>query len=210
MSNHFEVRKMQINSASSALTTGSPRKRSHLLRALGLASLLWTAASSPSHAAIVQAGFTRQLGDSWTAAFTVGATGAQEISSFTIYLDVDRASNVAVRASPAQWDTLAVQADPTLASDAYFDALLVAGVGVRAGAPLAGFEISFSWLGAAAPAALRFTINDASTFAVLETGTTVSAAATPLPEPPTWTLFALSVGLLTLGSDRSKRYLASV
>jgi hypothetical protein len=76
------------------------------------------------------------------------------------------------------------------------DALLMGAGGISAAAPLAGFEISFDWLAAVAPAALRFTVNDPVSFAALETGTTVAmGSSAAVPEPASWALLALSPGL---------------
>ena len=164
---------------------------------LAAAGGLWAAAAgaTTAHAAVVQAQFNPLGGNAWAAALSVGATGAQVIESFTIYLDAALAQNLAVQASPAHWDVLVVQADPALAADAFVDALLMGPDGITAASPLAGFEISFDWLGAVAPAGLRFTVNDANTFAALEAGFTVPFGAASVPEPATWGLVALALAL---------------
>jgi len=173
--------------------------------ALAAASSLCAAGGS-AQAAVVQAQFSALGGNAWAAAFTVAASGPQVIESFTIYMDAAWARNVLVQASPAQWDTLAVQADPALASDAFVDALLMGLGGITAAAPLAGFEINFDWLGALAPSALRFTVNDAVSFAVLETGFTVPLSGpAAVPEPGSWPLVALSLCLVAAGSAYRKR-----
>lgn len=169
-----------------------PTSMSGAVRALAAAGCLFAAGGS-THAAVVQAQFSPLGGDSWAAAFTVSATGAQVIESFTIFLDAAWARNVVVQASPAQWDTLAVQADLALASDAFVDALLVGPNGITAAAPLAGFEITFDWLDVAAPASLRFTVNDPLTFAALETGNTVVPSNGAVPEPATVALIAIAL-----------------
>jgi hypothetical protein len=171
----------------------SPRSA---VRSSVAAASLWVAAvAAPAHAAVVQAQLNPLGGNAWSAAFTVGATGAQVIESFTIYLDAAFARNVVIQVSPAQWDTLAVQADTGLASDAFVDVLLIGGNGITAASPSAGPEITFDWLGTTAPAALRFTVNDPLSFVALETGTTVPLGSAVVPEPASWALLALSLGL---------------
>lgn len=159
-------------------------------------------AGSATCAAEVQAQFNPLGGNAWAAAFIVSATGVQVIESFTIYLDASLIGNVALQASPAQWDTLVVQADPALASDAFVDALLTGPDAIHSAAPLAGFEITFNWLGAAAPGALRFTVNDAVSFAVLETGSTVPFGAAAVPEPWSLALVGVALGLAAGGTLR--------
>jgi hypothetical protein len=72
-------------------------------------------------------------------------------------------------------------------------------VGIAPGATLSGFAIEFEWLGAlgaAIGASQTFLIYDATTFDLLESGTTRAAKAFPVPEPGTLALIVL--GLIVL------------
>ena len=91
------------------------------------------------------------------------------------------------------WDLLSLQPDPGIPDDGLFDAQAL----VAAPATLAGFAITFVWLGPGAPGSQPFEIYD-PTFSTIESGATVV-----VPEPTTLTL--LAVGLTALSRARRKR-----
>ena len=175
--------------------------KNHLL-AMALSAALGLIAAPSAQAATIQAALTHQAGHTWQADFTVFATAAQVIESFTIYLDNGLAWDLIMLTSPADWDSLVLQPDPALLADGMFDALLLGPQGVSEHAPVAGFSMRFDWLDAAAPAPFRFTINDPLTFTVLESGFTTQAAQN-IPEPATW--LAAALGLVFVAAQRQRR-----
>jgi hypothetical protein len=171
-----------------------------LLRAAVLAA--WAVSGiAPATAATVIGQYTQLGGHAWQASFTVVAGASQVIEGFLIDFDFDKASHLALLASPAQWDTLVLQPDATLLAAGQLDALALPGTSIRNGAQLSGFSVEFDWLGTTAPGALPFAIYDPSSFVVLETGTTTPmAGAAGVPEPASWLLGALALGLLAAQS----------
>ncbi|MFO1341083.1 MAG: PEP-CTERM sorting domain-containing protein [Burkholderiaceae bacterium] len=165
---------------------------SRLMRAAArMAAAVALAACALPHAgaAFVQADLSRVGGNTWDASFTVGADPGQTIESFTIYFDWTQVSNLQVWATPGDWDSLVVQADGALASDGYYDALALAD-GITDPKVLGGFIARFEWADPDGPGALRFTVNDPTTFAVVEEGAVDlrTGGGAGVPEPGTGTL----------------------
>jgi hypothetical protein len=169
------------------------------------ASAFALCAASTAIAAVVTADLTRVAGNTWDASFTVRADPGQTVEAFSIYFDWTQVSNLVVWASPADWDSLTLQADAALASDGIFDTLTLAD-GIAEGNSLGGFTARFDWADAAGPSMLRFTVNDPVTFDSLETGVVTSSTGdgggTQMPEPGTaGLLLAALVGLLVRSRD---------
>jgi len=175
------------------------RKTSSLLAfAAGL-----SATCSPAASATFQAQLQHQGGILWSADVSSTNSGASTFESITLYLDFAHTRNLAVLASPAPWDTLVVQADLELASDAFVDLLLIDTPGIESTVSLTGLTIGFEWLGGSIPIALRYTINDPDTFAVLEAGHAAMQVTANVPEPASWLLFALPLsGLAVVRTTR--------
>ena len=88
----------------------------------------------------------------------------------------------------SDWNAIALQPDPLLEDDGFFDAQALVASPSTAGT----FSVVFDWLGVGDPGAQPFAIYDAG-FNTVEQGMTL-----PIPEPSTALL--LAVGLLGLGN----------
>jgi hypothetical protein len=164
-----------------------------------LATLLWSA-SAPSLAAAVTYQATALGGDAWRYDYVVKNDGSPAaIEEFTIFFELGLYADLAVAASPADWDALVVQADPGLPADGFFDALAL-GAGLMSGEE-ALFSVSFTYSGAGTPGVQEFQVVDPVSFDIIERGFTSAAVA--LPEPGTLPLLLLAgVALLAFRNRR--------
>src|SRR5262249_23476464 len=96
--------------------------------------------------------------------------------------------SIATSNPPADnWSELVAQPDPPIHADGFYDALSTTG-GIPAGNHVAGFAVTFDWLGTGLPGAQRFDIVDPANFAV-------RFSATTIPEPSTILLVAMVLPL---------------
>ena len=116
---------------------------------------------------------------------------AVEIAEFTVFFDLGLFENVTVATAPPDWDPIAIQPDPGLPDDGFYDVLALA-AGIAPGASLGGFSVQADYLGAGLPGSQFFEIRDALTFDLLDTGFTELAGQVAVSEPA-------SLGLMVLG-----------
>ncbi len=156
-----------------------------------MAALAAAMALQSAEAVIVQHSLAFAGGNSWLARFSITNDGGMpELAALSIYVSWAEVHQLSVLTSPAGWDSLVLQPDAALLSDGMFDTLaLGSGNGVLPGQTVSGFRIQFDWSGSLSPQDLRFTVNDPVTFSVLDSGVTVGASPTMVPEPATWLLF---------------------
>jgi hypothetical protein len=89
---------------------------------------------------------------------------------------------------PGGWDEIVIQPEPVLEDDGAYDAKALS-MGIGVGQSVAGFAVSFNWLGdALMPGPQFYEIIDPETFETIDSGMT--------PEPAT--LLLLGLGGLTL------------
>lgn len=164
-----------------------------------LALLLWSA-SAPSFAAAVTYQAVALGGDAWRYDYVVKNDGSPAaIEEFTIFFELGLFADLAVAASPADWDPLVAQPDPALPADGFFDALAL-GAGLLDGEQ-ALFSVTFTYSGPGTPGAQAFHVVDPANLDVIERGLTSAAVA--LPEPGTLPLLLVAaVVLLALGRRR--------
>lgn len=119
------------------------------------------------------------------------------IEEFTIWFDLGLYENLQIISSPIDWDGIAIEPDPLLPDDGFVDWLAFS-LPISENSSLAGFSVSFDWLGAGTPGQQFFEIIDPLSFSVIESG--VTSAVVPLPAS-----FAMFVtALLTLVGFRRK------
>ena len=148
-----------------------------------------------SQAASISATFHQLAGSQWIGDFVVTGDGVPGvINDFTIYFPDASFASLSLGASPAGWNSLVVQPDAALHSPGFLDSLAL-GAGIGSGASVGGFEVTFNFLGAGSPPALRFDINDANFHAVYS-GLTIVTPAAAVPEPETAWLVLVGLGAL--------------
>ncbi|MBL8200339.1 MAG: hypothetical protein JNK40_05135 [Chromatiales bacterium] len=140
--------------------------------------LLALLATAPAPATTILYAATSQGGSSWRYEYSVINDSLEApILEFTIYFPLDRYADLVVAGGPPGWDPLVAQPDADLPDDGFYDALALAG-GIAPGATLAGFGVTFSYLGAGAPGSQRFEVINPGSLAMLDAGNT---ALVPLP-----------------------------
>jgi hypothetical protein len=171
-----------------------------------LVFLIWLA----PYAAATTISFTTAnvSGDIWQYQYSVTNDSLLgPIDEFTIYFDKNGFSNLNVEASPAAWDSIAIEPDLEIPSDGFFDSLAT-GSGIAPGATLGGFAVSFQYLGLGTPGSQPFQIVDPSDFNVIDSGLTTPAGVTPpppsVPEPGSIALMALGLAALARSRARAK------
>lgn len=151
-------------------------------------------ALSTGNAAQINASYSRVAGASWAVDFAVTNDGTPaEITGFTVYFSEMLFADLVVDASPAQWDSIAIQPDLNLQSPGFLDSILLGGSApLTLGQTQGEFRVAFSFLGVGAPPMLAYEIVDQN-FNVLFSGTTTA----PIPEPST--VLMLGLGLAVVG-----------
>lgn len=160
-----------------------------------LAALALACASSANAAPIYYEAETLG-GNSWRYDYTVGNDSLYPIYEFTIFFDLGLYSNLRMASAPDGWDPLAIQPDPNLPDDGFYDALALSGA-ITSGNLLSGFSIVFDYLGTAAPGAQRYDIVDPVTFQVVSSDLTVRLPTNSVPEPSALALLLLGLGGLS-------------
>ena len=161
-----------------------------------------------ANATVIEYGATNVSGNLWQYDYTVtnDSLGAS-LDEFTIFFQLGLYENIAVGDTPADWDPLAIQPDPGLPDDGFYDALALVS-GIAPGGTLGGFSLTFNWLGAGTPGSQLFNIVDATTIETLEQGfTSLRGGSTPptaVPEPVSPLLLGVGLALLALRASRIK------
>lgn len=96
----------------------------------------------------------------------------------------------------SQWSQLILSSVGT--APAEYDALALGG-GIPTGDTVSGFAVQFEWIGQGLPGAQLFEISDPNTFNVLESGQTVQAGQTAVPEPSTFWIIAIVLAIFPAG-----------
>lgn len=147
---------------------------------------------------------TNIAGNTWEYSYTVeNDTLTVDIEEFTVFFDVGL--NLDLASAPTGWAPIAIQPDPSLPDDGFYDALAL-GAGIAPGDSLGGFSVQFDFLGQGTPGAQPFEIVDPFTFDILDAGTTQLMASVPEPQ----TLWLMALGLVVLVALRKTAVHVSV
>lgn len=154
-----------------------------------------------TNAAIITAESTWISGTQWSTSFVVaGEAGDPLIEEFSIYFAPGLYDSLSVVMAPAGWDAIVIQPDTTIPADGFFDALAL-GIGIAPGESLAGFVVSFQYLGSGMPPAQRFELIDPVTFDIIGRGMT-RAPVVAVPSPGTVFLFSTAFVVLMVQQRR--------
>ncbi|NUZ08338.1 PEP-CTERM sorting domain-containing protein [Piscinibacter koreensis] len=155
-----------------------------------------TLGAMSSQAAVITSSYSSLGGNSWLANLTVTNDGnPTTFAGFTV--DFPNATNLALVSSPANWDSLIFQADPSLPDFGYLDSMALGSL-LAVGQSVGGFGVSFSLAGGARPGSLPFMLYDANFNPVAAGNTTIAA----IPEPATALLAALGLAFVGLRNRR--------
>lgn len=175
-----------------------PMYQKHIPPLVGLILLL---SLSSSYATTIIYGVTNITGNTWEYTYNVANdTLGIDIEEFTIFFDAALYENLSVTSAPTDWDPLAIQPDPALPDDGFYDALALV-VGIAPGDSLGGFGVQFDFLGTGAPGSQFFEVIDPFTFATLDSGFT---QAIPLPAA-IWLFGSGMLGIFSLGTARYRK-----
>lgn len=170
-------------------------------------ALVLTFASTLATATTVYATFAQLSGNIWRVTFVVSNDGSvAAIDSVSVYFNYDHASNLGVVTAPAGWDALAFQRDTSLDAPSFIDLLSLDPTrSILPGQSLDGVSVEFEWTGLTPPSGFAWSVNDPTTFLVLEQGTTVNAIHVgAIPEPQTYALMLAGLFIILAVSRRRK------
>jgi hypothetical protein len=143
--------------------------------------------------------------DLWQYTYAISGRTFEVDQGFSIYFDPARYGLILDPPGVnADWDVIAVQPDPALPADGFYDALALA-----SGASLDDpFVVAFVWLGGAGavPGSQPLTVNQFDPFgelSFLEFGRTVRATSS-VPSPPL--LMLICIGLVSLSGRLRQRH----
>lgn len=178
------------------------------LRFLGLLAAGLLVAPLQVGAVSVTYTVANQGGSTWLYSYTLDNRSlAAGISEFRIFFKLGDFEDIAVAASPTDWDPIVAQPDPGLPDDGYVDWLAL-GAPLAFGDSLFGFQVSFTWLGTGTPGAQPFSVLDPVTFASLFDGRTALAGTAPppigVPEPEALGLFTFTLAGIVVASLRRR------
>ena len=168
--------------------------------------LSWLIPIATSYGAIITANYTNTNSNTWIVDYTIENNSAYIIEEFSIFFNYQHFENLSILSTPADWDSILFQPDPSYPDDGLFDSLALVN-GIHHGEKVSGFSLSFDWIGSnTANMSQYFEIIDPISWSAIDSGYTALASNTPVvgvPEPPVIVLLLL--GLVFMGIARSTR-----
>jgi hypothetical protein len=168
--------------------------------------VMLSAIAAPASATLVEYDVSNISGDTWRYDYTVTNDSlSSSLDEFTVFFQLGEYQDISFGLAADGWDPLAIQPDPLLPDDGYYDALALI-EGLAPGATLGGFSATFTWLGTGTPGSQPFDIVDPITIATLDSGMTrlrgTSEPPTSVPEPGGVVL--LAAGLIIVAMRRMR------
>ncbi len=166
----------------------------------------------PTHAASISYSVANEAGSTWVYSYALtNDSQADGLSEFRLFFALGDFADLAIAASPSNWDPIVAQPDPGLpggGDDGYVDWLAPAAGPLAFGDSLSVFQVRFTYLGTGTPGAQSFSVLDPNTFETLVAGRTALAGTVPpptgVPEPGTLGLF-ISAFVVLVAMSRRRR-----
>lgn len=161
-----------------------------------LTALVALLCASVSHATLISYSATSLSDSIWRYDYSItNDTLPDSLSYFVLEFDRALYANLRDQAAPDGWDVLLLQPDLELPANGVFDSLALNG-GIAFGDTLAGFSVTFDFLGQGLPLDQPFSVLDPFSFEQVESGAAQNDTVATVAEPRS--LFMMSFGLLLL------------
>jgi hypothetical protein len=169
--------------------------------------ICWLLPLSISFGGLITTQYTNVNSNSWTVTYTIGNNNLDSIDEFSLYFDYLLYENLAIIMSPADWDALLYQPEPSFPDDGLYDALALSN-GIARGEQLTGLTLSFDWLGTDINQMQQyFEIIDPNDFSAIESGYTQNTIVTDVPEPNILFIFVFSLAFLFIRKSKLAKVL---
>lgn len=164
------------------------------MRILTTVGLLAALVAIEVHATSVTHEFTHIGGDTWQASYVLANdTLPDSIGEITIWYELGTYENIVALDAPGEWDPVAIQPEPGIPDDGFYDALALSDE-LAPGASIGEFHVQFDLIGAVTPQSQFFEVFSGS-FVNLDSGFTQPAVSN-VPLPLSVPLFVSSLAIL--------------
>jgi hypothetical protein len=159
-----------------------------------------------ANAALVEYSASLIAPSQWRYDYTINVPDAPlSFDGLTVWFGSSLYAGLAGATAPSGWDPIAIESDPGLPADGFFDALLLSG-SVQPGAVLTGFSVTFTYLGLGTPGAQSFALYNSLDFGAVYSGSTVLGAPVgQVPVPATMGLALLALAAAAGSTARRRR-----
>jgi predicted esterase YcpF (UPF0227 family) len=165
--------------------------------------LCWLVPIGTCFSTIITTDYTNTNLNTWTVGYSIENNDIYTIDEISIFFDYLKYENISIISSPANWDSIIYQPDPSYPDDGLMDSLALVD-GINPGEILNGFSLSFDWIGSNLDEMTQYwEIIDPNTFSTIDSGNTVNAVISQVPEPQMILLFIIGLALMPI--MRSKK-----